>query len=403
MNTKKKVHFFIRYCSIPILLVFGLLLLIPIAKISAAEAKPVSIGTIDYDTLTMYVYTNNNTVVHYSTDKTTWYEVEGNKTTENDAFLMDISWVNSSDDTTLYFKGENDKTIQSVTLPAKDTSLKVVYDKVDNIFEFENCDAATHFEWKKATDYVWNKVSLDPNSDSYQSFLKTIDGLLVKGAKVSFRIPQIVGTNANNVGARPSKEVNLTLAKRANAPSVKVNANKLMLNTTLSMEYFNEKINAWVECDKSMTLEDIAPTTLYRNGSKPVTLKIRTAATANKTYSKTAYLKINGQAGAPTLGDNSKDVSYYYQNGKLMLQFNNASKTEVYSYAIVKPGSTFNETTTAFTIMNTTKAKAISSTTAPEGSTIYIRKQGVNENSTKGIELKLASEVNSFKVSYPKQ
>ena len=65
MNTKKKI--------IPILLVFGLLLIIPIAKISAAEAKPVSIGTIDYDTFTMVVYTNNNTVVHYSTDKTTWY------------------------------------------------------------------------------------------------------------------------------------------------------------------------------------------------------------------------------------------------------------------------------------------------------------------------------------------
>lgn len=398
MNTKKKLRIFI-----PVLLVLGLLILIPISKISAAEAKPVSIGKIDYDTLTMHVYTNNNTVVHYSTDKTTWYEVEGNKTTENDAFLMDISWVNSSQDTTLYFKGENDKTIQSITLPAKDTPLKVVYDKVDSIFDFENCDAATHFEWKKATDYVWNKVSLDTNTDSYQSFLKTIDGLLVKGAKISFRIPQTVGTNANNVGARPSKEVNITLAKRANAPSVKVNANKLMLNTTLSMEYFSEKINAWVECDKSMTIEDIAPSTLFRNGSKSVTLQIRTAATANKTYSKTTYIKINGQAGAPTVGDNSKDVSYYYQNGKLMLQFNNASKTDVYSYAIVKPGSTFNETTTAFTIMNTTKAKAISSTTAPEGSTIYIRKQGINENTTKGIELVLASEVNSFKVSYPKQ
>lgn len=398
LNTKNKKLFLA-----PILIAFGLLLLIPIAKISAAEAKPVSIGKIDYDNLTMYVYTNNNTVVYYSTDKTTWYEVEGNKTTENDAFLMDISWVNSSDDITLYFKGENDKTVQNVTLPAKDTSLKVILDKVDNTFDFENCDAATHFEWKKANDYVWNKVPLDTKSASYQSFLKTIEGLVVKGAKISFRIPQTVGTNANNVGARPSKEVNITLAKRANAPSVKVNANKLMLNTTLSMEYFSDKKNVWIECDKNMTIEDIAPTTLFRNGSKSVTLKIRTAATTNRTYSKTAFLKINGQAGAPTIGDNSKDVSYYYQNGKLMLQFNNASKTDVYSYAIVKPGSTFNETTTAFTMMNTNKAKVITATTAPEGSTIYIRKQGINENTTKGIELELASEVNSFKVTYPKQ
>ncbi len=403
MNTKKKIRFSIRYYCIPILLVLGLLILIPTSRISAAEAKPVSIGRIDYDTLTMHVYTNNNSVVHYSTDKTTWYEVEGNKTTENDAFLMDISWVNSTEDTALYLKGENDKTIQNVTLPAKDTSLKVIFDKVDSIFEFENCDAATHFEWKKANDYVWNKVSLDTNSASHQSFLKTMEGLLVKGAKVSFRIPQTVGTNANNVGTRPSKEVNITLAKRANAPSVKVNANKLTLNTTLSMEYFSDKINAWVECDKNMTIEDIAPTTLYRNGAKSVTLRIRAAATANKTYSKTAYLKISGQAGSPTIGDNSKDVSYYYQNGKLMLQFNNASKTDVYSYAIVKPGSSFHETTTSFTIMNTAKAKAISATTAPEGSVIYIRKQGINENITKGIELELASEVNSFKVSYPKQ
>lgn len=397
MNQKKTLRILV-----PILFILGLLLVIPMAKTSAADAKPVSIGAIDYDMLTMRVYTNHNTVVHYSTDKTTWYEVEGNKTTENDAFIMDISWVNQTQDTTLYFKGENDKTIVTVTLPAKDTTFKVVFDKVDCTFDFQNCDAATHFEWKKDVDYTWNRVPIDVNDATYQAFLKTIDGLLVKGAKVNFRIPQILGTNANNVGARPSKEVTLTLAKRANAPSAKVNANKLMINTTTSMEYYHEAKKMWMECDKSMTIEDIAPSTLFRNGSKSVTLKIRTAATANRTYSKTAYLKINGQAGAPSIGDNSKDVTYYYQNGKLMLQFNKASKTEVYSYAIVKPGSTFNETTTPFTVMNTTKAKAITSATAPEGSTVYVRKQGVNENTSKAIALELASEVSSFKVNYPR-
>ena len=391
--------------AIKLIALLGLMLsfciVLPSSYVKAADtAQAVKIGKIDYDAFTMLVYTKGNSVVSYSTNKNTWYEVEGHKTAENDAYIMDISWVSQTTDTTVYFKGDRVTTIVSVTLPAKDSTFKVNYNKVDEDFTFENCEEATSFQWRKATDYSWKTVSFETFSSSYRDFLATIGKLQVKGAKIIFRIPQVPGVNDSMVGSRPSKEVTVALTRRTNAPNVSVNSSKLTLNTSTSMEYYNEKMKAWMECDKTMTVEELAPLALYKNGGKNVTLMIRMAATASRTYSKTAYLTINGQKAAPTLGGSNADVSYWYQNGRLMLKFNSATSNDVYSYTIVKPGNTLDITKASFTLMKTDKAKTITQTAAPEGSIIYIRKQGTNANASRGIELELSSELISFKVSY---
>lgn len=365
-----------------------------------ADKKAVTIGTIDYDRLTMQVNANENRIVYYSTDKTNWLEVEGNKTANNKAYLMDISWVSATEDRTIFFKGDSVTTIVAVTLPKRDDTFKVTYDKVDCDFIFDNNHDALSFEWKKASDFTWHTVSFETESSSYQKFLVSMEGLLLKGAKVNIRLPQIMGKNAEEPGERPSREVTVTLTKRAEAPSVKVNTVKLNLTTTTSMEYYDETLKEWVDCDRNMLLEDIAPSVLFKNGAKTVNLMIRTRATANRAYSKTLVLTIPGQKSAPTVGGSSAEVSYWYQNNRLMLQFNNASRTNIYSYAIVKPGETFDVSTARFNTVTTSSSRAITISTAPEGSVVYLRKQGTNGNLNRNSNIELSSEVISFTVTY---
>ena len=102
-----------------------------------------------------------------------------------------------------------------------------------------------------------------------------------------------------------------------NAPNVAVNSSKLTLNTTTSMEYYDETKKTWVDDDKTMTLEVIATNTLAVNGSKSATLQIRSAATASKSYSKTAYIMIKGQAASPSIGDKKAVFPVLLLNGKI--------------------------------------------------------------------------------------
>lgn len=366
-----------------------LLMLLPERKVSAATA--VEIGTINYETLTIQVYDNGNSTVYYSLDADTWYEVEGEYISASKSYyLMDISWVSTSSDVALYFKGNSTNTVKSVVLPKRDTSLKVTYNKADEDLNFTNADEYDYFEWRKSSDYTWHTVSLDKDSSSYRAFLSSIEDFKMKGAKIIIRIPQVEGSGSNG-GSRPSNEVTVTIAARASAPSISVNASKLTLNTTAAMEYYNKYTGKWLECTKTMSLSDIAPETLYANGAKTVTLMIRKAATANASYSKTAYITVTGQPAAPEIGGIDKDVSYYYENNKLVMRFNKASSSNIYEYAIVKANSTLNLSTAKWTSVSSTKLIKLSKTTAPAGCMIYVRKKGTNANATKGIELVLSS------------
>lgn len=387
-----------------IVLFLTVFLAAPTMKAQAdATATAITIGKTDYDELTMEVNINQNSIVYISSDKKNWYEVEGEKSSDHKYYLMDISWIPSNADKTIYFKGDKVATVVPVTIPGKDTSLKVTYNKADEDFTFTNCDSAEYFQWRKSTDYHWYQVPMNSNTPEYKSFMKTVESFLCKGAKIVFRIPQKLGTDTLNTGERPSKEVTVTLAKRANAPSVSVNASKLTLNTTTKMEYFDTSKNKWVDCEKGMSVEEIAPKALYENGGHTVTVEIRVAATSSKSYSKSAFVTIPGQAKAPEV-NKSNEISYYTEenskNKKFCLQFLNASKQTPYSYCIVKPGAEYDVSKVTWKQVTDSKVKKLSSTTVPEGSTIYVRKQGRNANVSKNIALMLSSKEEKFIVNY---
>ena len=390
---KNKLSYLFCLCCI-------LFLIIPTGNAFASEAAAVSFGTIDYEELTLEVFNNNNSIVYYSTDNATWSEIEGGYDSTAKAYMMDISWISTTADVTLYFKGDIVKTVKTITIPMQNTSISVEYDKVEGEFTFIEAEGSDYFEWRKTTDYYWNKVSFTESSASYKSFLATMENLRVKGAKLIFRTPQVIGTGSNDVGIRPSSEISITIPARTAAPTVKVSASKLTLNTTKSVEYYDADGEFWIECDGAMAIEDIAPKALYKNGGKTVTLLIRKSATATVPYSKTQKLIIPGQTEMPTIGGSTSDVTYYYVNSKLVMQFNKASATNVYEYTIVREDNELNLARASWKSVSSTKLMTISKTVAPSGSTIYVRKKGADENSSKKISLVLSSAVNSFPVTY---
>ena len=382
-----------------VILAFLFINIRPVGSVLADATTSVSVGAINYEELTMQVYSNNNSTIYYSLDEDNWTELEGAYNSSTKSYLMDISWVPITSEFTLYFKGDINTNVLTITLPPQDTSLIVTYDKTDGSFHFTNADDADYFEWRKTTDYNWYKVSLQESSPSYKDFLKTMGLLCTKGAKVVFRIPQVTGL-AMNEGSRSSKEVPITIAARAEGPLITVNSSKLTINTSTAMEYYDTSSSTWLECSKAMALENIVPKTLYANGAKDTSVMIRVAATEKVSYSKTTSITIKGQRSAPEIGDNSKDVSYYYLNSKLTIGFNKASTTNVYEYTIVKLNANFDLYTAKWTSVSNAKLMTFVSTKAPKGCTIYIRKKGIDANSGKNIDLVLSSAISSFRVDY---
>lgn len=384
------------YCITAILVLLFLMVVAPATDAKAGTASAVSLGVINYEDLTLQIFNNNNSIVFYSVDQLNWTEVEG--IYDAGAYLMDISWVSPSGDVTLYFKGDHNSSVAMVTIPMQYNDFKVTFDKVEGEFIFDNTDLSDEFEWRKASDYSWKTVSLDESSPSYKAFLNTVEAFRVKGAKLILRLPQQVG-NALEPGNRPSREITVTIPARAAAPSVSVNSSRLTLNTTATMEYYDDATRRWMECDKGMTVEEIAPAALHQNGSKDVTLKLRTAATEKAPYSKTTILTIPGQQAAPKIGGNTDDISYYYVNSKLTMVFNLASKTNQYEYVILKPNAEFDFTKAKWITVSQAKPMTLSNSIAPDGSTVYLRKKGTDASSTGNTSLKLSSAIVSFDVN----
>lgn len=360
----------------------------------SAQAGQVEVVKIDYDSLIITLNTNGNSVVSYSTNKTAWNVVEFFQGQNDGEICMDISWIAVGSQKTLYFKGDQNTKVIQVTLP-KQTAIKAKFDKVDGILTLSNTGDATHFQWRKSTDYTWNTVSLNEKSQEYEQFIKNLEQFRVKGAKLLIRTAQIPGESEDNPGARPSKAVTVSITKRGNAPNVSVNIKTLKLNTTTKMEYSLDGIK-WTDCEKTMTLESLLPKTLYKNGtSAKDTVLIRKAETANVPYSKTQTLTIPAQRAVPTT------VSYYIQDSKyVFLQFSDASDTNMYEYVVVKPGKTFDPAKAAWKTVKKTSIK-LSKSSAPDGSKIYYRLKGTKANTAKGIDLVLPSAYGELTVTFP--
>lgn len=390
-----------------LVLCFGLLLAVTghSARLMAAEgentAQPVKPVSIDYEELWLVVDAGDNTAVYYS-DKAQKVWTEAVKDTDG-KYYIDISWLKSTSNVAIALKGDRNDEVVSIPIAARESKFKVKFDKVKGTLSFTSLPADTvNFEWRKATSYEWHTVSVADAGKADSAFGQEIEKLRVAGASIYVRLPQekgVAGADGTfGVGKRQSKEVKVSISKRVTAPKIKINGAKLLLNTTTAMEYSTDNGKTWTKAAKNMSLETVAPGALG-TGAKDVTVWFRKAATAKAGYSKTFVLEIPAQRTAPTVSaGGTAEVSYESSDGKFYLSFSSASKTSPYEYTVVKSGSTLDMAKASWRAVTSAKKISVSPRTAPEGSTIYVRKKMTSQ--TKTTEFALASVMGEIPVSY---
>ncbi|MCR5330817.1 MAG: hypothetical protein K6E62_06475, partial [Lachnospiraceae bacterium] len=370
--------------------------------------KAVEVGSTDYENLVMKLYPNDNSIIYLSLDnRKTWNEVEGTTgRDENDrAYIeMDISWASPSSSVKMYFKGNNVKTETSCTLPKQD-SIKVKFDKVSGDFDITNSTDASTFWWKKATDSYWNEVPFSQSAQGYRDFLKTVETLRFKGAKLVFRTGQVAGKNAEDMGRRPSKEVNVSIPKFASAPTVKLNVVKLTLNTKATMEYTTDiGSGTWKSCEKNMGLDQVAPGVFLggQGSANDVTVYFRVAQTEKKAASLISSITIPAQTTGPSAGEKGTDVKCGENStsGKLDLVFEKASAANMFEYCVITPDKTFDLKSAKWKTVKTVKTVSLTRKAAPDDTVIYFRYKGTAENQKKNIMLKLPSEYTTYTVKW---
>ncbi len=386
--------------------------------VSADEVTPepeasskITIGAADYENLFLRVYPNGNSIVYISTDKgKNWTEVEGRKDTDlegKEYIEMDISWASPSSNVKLSFKGSETEEETECTLPKQISSFTMKFDRINGDFTITNNSGATIFWWRKASDYEWHDVPFDTTSEGYREFLSIVQSLRYKGAKLVFRTGQTLGTDAENMGNRPSKEIKIAIPKYSNAPSMRLNLTRLTLNTKETMEYTNDLSSGnWIKCEKNMELGAVAAAVFAANGTpgSTVTLYYRVAQTAKKAASRIGCITFPAQTAGPTIGEEDTDISCSIDTsaGKLDIKFLTASTTNMIEYCVVTPGNTFELTTAKWKIMKGVKTVTLKEKAVPDGTTIYFRFKGTLENVKKGIEFKLPSEYTTYKVVWKK-
>lgn len=360
--------------------------------------KPVS---VDYEDLWLVVDANGNQKVFYS-DKSqkVWYEaVEATQ----GRYYIDISWLSNTSATVINLKGDVCDEVVPVTLPARNSKFKAKYDKVTGAVTFEGVpDGVTTFEWRKATAYQWTSVSIADAGKEGSVFREQIEKMRISGASIYVRLPQTEGkVDANGVfqaGTRQSKEIKLSIAKRANAPKITIDGSKLTLSTKTTMEYSTDNGTTWKTATAKMPIASIAPSVLSASPTS-ATVLFRYAATAKKAYSKTASVTIPAQRIAPFVSTASGgEVVYESDAAKFYLTFNKASKTTPYEYTIVKAGNTLDLTKASWKAVTSAKKVSVSAKTAPAGSVIYVRKKTIKEG--KETKFEIASAMKAIPVTY---
>lgn len=358
------------------------------------KVEPVSVVKIDYDGLWMEVSPGGNSAVYYSDkNKKVWSEamVNGAGTT-NGNYLIDISWIKATSATEITLKGDKNEEIVSVKLPARESKYKIKFDKAKGVLTFTGMPSGVEdIQWRKATSYDWETVSIADAGKEDSDFAKEIEKLRTAGASIYVRTKGTESTlnedGTLDPGTRPGKEIKLSISKFASAPKIKINGTKMNVNTTNSMEYSLNNEN-WTATTKSMTIEQIAPAAVGTSPT-PVTVFFRKKETSRAPHSKTFVLEVPAQRPAPT----AAEVTYESKEGKFLLDFKTASKEAQYEYAVVKNGVTFDPAKASWKSVVKAKTISISSKTAPAGSKIYVRKKTIKQTSTTDFELASACMV----------
>lgn len=362
--------------------------------VASAAGPSIAVQEINYEnsTITLKVNSGDNVVYFSDENMRTWeampYEIGADR-----LVTLDISWISPTNKYILTVKGDISTEVVKVTIPKQIINFKATYNKVRGTVSFTNHYNRT-IQWRKKDSYQWNTVNT-------ATFASELEMLCTQGATVYLRLaPQnsyfVSGTLTE--GARPSKEVSITIPKKIAAPTININGSKFSIPVDKTMAYrtvsSDGSLGEWtnVSTASNLWLKDIAGKALYTNGTTPqseVTLQFRKNATSSSQVSHIATVTVPIQEGPPSETDNGIEITYT-SSTSFTLEIKAASTTKPFEYTIVKPEDTLDYATASWKEVTSNAEITIKKETAPEGSHVYVRKKSVP--ATDDVKFSLASK-----------
>lgn len=343
----------------------------------AAESF-ISVKEINYEDSTMTLKVNQGDTIVYVSDssKKNWEIVPGDISGSN-TIEMDISWVPASKNYIMTLKGNSSTGITSVVIPKQASNFKASYNVAKGSISFSNAGTRA-IQWRKKDSSIWNVVDTSTISTELGYFA-------TNGASLYFRLAPINGTDSNDVGCRESREVSVTIPKKAAAPSVSINGSKFTIPVKSGMAYrtlgSDGTFTDWKNITKTseLRLGDIASEAMYSDGStaqNEVTLQFRTNATSSKQTSHIAEITVPIQEG-PVDADKYGISLSYDSSSSALLQVKSASDAMPFEYTIVKPGYELDYLNASWSTIKSAAGVSITKKAAPEESRIYVRKKSI--------------------------
>ncbi len=346
-----------------------------------AATTSITVEKIDYEKSIITLKGNaNDSKIYFSDSKgKSWETISGTLTNEK-TISMDISWIPVSSNYTIKFKGDSSKDVVTIVIPKQLNTFKARYNSAKQSVTYTNQGTRT-VQWRKKDSYIWYNVN-------ETAFTNELDKLSSQGATLYLRLAPINGSIVNgelNIGQRPSKEVTITIPKKANAPEIKIDGSKFLIpvkkNSGYRVVFSDGTTSEWttVSSATDLMLSKIAGSALYINSTtkqNEVILQFRTNATSSAQASRITTITVPVQAAPPS--ETTYGISLDYTSSKsLELAVRAASSTQPFEYTIVEPGDTFNYQEAVWTSITSSAQITITESKAKEGSHIYVRKKSI--------------------------
>jgi len=225
--------------------------------------------------------------------------------------VVDLSSYLSSKAVTIYFKGNKDTNPVKVELPAEDKSLQVKYQIVNGEGRIVISNTAYPVEYRKGSNGTWKTAYNNMPTVQYE----------LKGASLQFR-------TAATSTRRAGKIVTVKIPKRPSAPSVSLDASKLVIKGLKAgqTQYRVGDATNWttfIPADGKSTTIDLSALLAPVNNLIPAgTIEFRTLGSDKKIHSAVKVIEILQQEPAPvnvilagtllTITDTDEKKSYEY-------------------------------------------------------------------------------------------
>jgi hypothetical protein len=274
--------------------------------------------------------------------------------------LVDISALLSSKSVDIFFKGNKDTAVKTVTLMAEPDTVTATYVIKNGVGSIVYSVSGAAIEYRKGSNGKWKTPPAVFETYMYE----------VKGATLQFR-------SAANTATRAGKIVTVKIPKRPSPPSVKVDGSKLLITGIKPNEtqYYNPATGwQFVSTDaktKTVSLFTLSNTIPSSNASIPAgAYEFRNYSADKKVISGVKLVEVPAQ---PTCPDTIK-----LEGSTLTIT---DTQKRVYEYSRMSSTGTFNAATMKWTTIQPNKPTIIPKAYVTER--IYVRLKSTVDKTTK--------------------